>query len=58
MKFEVETHYFQTVCRGCRRFTADLPKHNPLFCVICYNKLPILQPAGPRIQPPQLRVVK
>lgn len=33
--------------RGCRlcRFPADLPKERPRFCVLCWNRLPVLQPA-------------
>lgn len=44
-------------CKLCR-FPADLPKERPRFCVIHWNKIPTLQPAGPRNQPPRLRVVR
>lgn len=46
------------ICRCCHWRTADMPKAAPVVCLLCYGRLPILQPAGPRIQAPRLRVVR
>ncbi len=45
------------LCCVCRWRVADLPKDRPRFCLTDWRKIPVLQPAGPRVQAPQLKVI-